>query len=479
MSSSNGYGTTTSVARQKDNLLDPQADEVVFLSLLDHINTTGAMPENYGNIGRFNEYIDPLNEVLNQDGIEGFRNHAKPYIFKRETRLAKIYATHEFDQAPSAEQGELHPDFRIGKKGKKVFKTYSEDDIEALPDPESMIAGTLQAATVSILAGQSNVGKTFVALDIAEHTARGMDWIGRSVKQGNVLYIYAESRLGLKPRIMAWKKHHNLPSTPNLAFIPRPVQLIDEREFLLDTIAEQEVAPSLVVIDTFSNCAVGINQNDQMDVYRVLATAHEIVREYGCHVMIVHHTNKSDGVNGSAAFKNHVDTMIRLDRADKNAPVIMHCEKQRDAAQFDDITLQLEVVDLHINQDTLETVTSCVVAPCNAPAQEDVPSQTEQKMLDVLTLLGRTSYNSWKKACEDAKVVKPTSFYTYVQKMVDQHRVCKDSEGRGRKTWYEAVKPTSSTSSEVPTSSDARSEISTSSTSSELVQTELVEVGTN
>ncbi len=353
----------------------------------------------------------------------------------------------------------MPPDTRIGKRGKPVYKTLTEDDIECFPDISYMVSGLLQTSTVSLLFGESNSGKTFVALDIAEHVARGILWQGRRVEQGPVLYIYAESRLGLKSRIQAWKKHHDLPSTPHLQFITRPVQLVNDRETLLETIAEQEVAPALIVVDTFSNCAVGTNQNDQAEVYRVLATAHEIVQEYGSHVLVVHHTNKQGIANGTQAFKNHVDTMIQLSRADKYAPVLVHCEKQRDGEQFNDFALQLQVVDLYVKPDTLEPISSCVVVASDTPDKESVIPQTQQKMLEVLSLLGRSSCNRWQRACEEAKVVKPTSFYKYVESMVSSELVSKESEGKGKPTWYEAL--------------------DTTSTTSQLLHSELVEVGTN
>jgi predicted ATP-dependent serine protease len=75
-----------------------------------------------------------------------------------------------------------------------------------------------------------------------------------------------------------------------------------------------------------------------MEVTKVLMVAHEIVETYGSHVMLVHHTNKQGSFNGTQSFKNHVDTQIELQRADKNAPIIMHNEKQRDGADlFPDI----------------------------------------------------------------------------------------------------------------------------------------------
>lgn len=445
--------STAGNSNTKVKTRQPKQEDVEFSRVLSQIRATRRPVENHGDIGDWEGLLPDINAAILTNQVDAIL----AALTKSNPHLSSILAM----LPDQDEQEDLHPDFRIGKQGKKVFKTLSEDEIEDFPDIEYMVSGLLQTSTVSLVFSESNSGKTFVALDIAEHIARGMSWQGRRVKPGPVLYIYAESKIGLKPRILAWKKHHALASTPNLQFITRPVQLVNDRDMLLDTLAEQEIAPALVVIDTFSNCSIGVNQNDQAEVTKVLMVAHEIVREYGSHVMVVHHTNKSGSANGSQAFKNHCDSMIELKRADKYSPIVMHCEKQRDAEQFDDISLQLQIVDLWINPETLEPVTSCVVVASSSPTStETALSQTQQKMLDILELQGRTSFNAWKKACEDARVCKPTSFYMHVQTMVEQGKVKKEAEGPGKKTWYEVL-------------------IETSSTSSKLVQTELVELATN
>src|SRR5258708_39807790 len=96
-------------------------------------------------------------------------------------------------------------------------------------------------------------------------------------------------------------------------------------------------------------CATGTNQNDQMEVTRILDIAHEMGRGHGCPVMIIHHTNRQGLFNGTASFKNHVDTMIELlkeEKSKKDPSIIMRCEKQRDAELFEDIRLALHRVEL-------------------------------------------------------------------------------------------------------------------------------------
>ena len=49
--------------------------------------------------------------------------------------------------------------------------------------------------------------KTFLALDIAAHVSLGLEWHGRPVRPGRVVYVYAEGRTGLGPRLRAWKAY--------------------------------------------------------------------------------------------------------------------------------------------------------------------------------------------------------------------------------------------------------------------------------
>src|SRR5256885_6581622 len=145
-----------------------------------------------------------------------------------------------------------------------------QDDIDALPDIEYLIGNTLQACGVSMIFGPSGTGKTFNALNIAYCIAHGIHWFGRPVKQGKVWYINTEGGHGLKLRTAAWRKECGRGKTPNIEFITWPVQLKDHYRELLDTLEEADEKPSLLIVDNYSMCAVGTNQNDQMEVTQAL-----------------------------------------------------------------------------------------------------------------------------------------------------------------------------------------------------------------
>ncbi len=384
---------------------------------------------------KWQEEYDALVESYSEGGLVGFNQYLSSLLREHP------YLT-EWLSAPDPDQDART---RIDSRGKRVFRTMSMDDIDELPEPKWLIPGILQEATVSLIYGDSNVGKTFNSLKIAFCKGYGIDWLGREVKAGKVLYIYAEGIRGLKRRIHALLREHQLEKSSNIQFIGFPVHVIEERETLLNTISMYQ-GIELVVIDTISNCSSGINQNDQMEIQKVFATAHEIVRDYGCHVLVVHHTNNTGKFNGSAAFKNHVDTMIELKHEGKSSPkqFVMHCEKQRDDDLFPDMSLDLKVVELWIDPETLQMVTSCVVVASDRKSAETEAAQAEddmqrEKMLGILRLHKCLTVRKWIEGCKQAGISK-RAFYDHIEYLKEQNLVrYEEPAGKGKPGYYQLV----------------------------------------
>lgn len=333
-------------------------------------NDAEYLPDNSecASTGTWKKDLQALVEAKKQDGTSGFTLaldaiiNLKPRI---EVLLDFIEGTVQGQETAESQDART----RTGKNGKRVFIRLTEDDVDLFPDLEFQISGILPTKAVSLLFGPTGTGKTFMGLHCAQCVARGIHWLGRRVKPGNVLYVYAEGQLGLKPRLRAWRKHHELGKTDKVTYIGIPIQLKGDRLTLFDTIEDMTATgekPDLMIIDTFSNCASGVDQSLQKEVAEVLAICHEIKDLYGVHVMLIHHTNKAGDFNGTMAFRNHVDTMIEL-VTDVRIPNVqwMKCLKQRDGApKFDDIKLSLKVIDLGIvDVETMQPQTSCVIVP--------------------------------------------------------------------------------------------------------------------
>ena len=306
--------------------------------------------------------------------------------------------------APSEEKSKekLDERFLTGQSGKRLLKLSTIEDIYHLADALPLIAGILEAGSVSMLYGVSGTGKTFIGLDIALSISHGIPWQGQAVQQGTAWYINTEGKRGLKKRLQAWYKEHEMltPTMDHFKIIPWPLDLRVYTQELIETINDQEVPPTLIVVDNFSMCTPGIDQNKQEQVAPVLHLINALAAEYACHILIIHHTNKAGDVNGTMAFRNHVDTMIELvkeDVADRESPILFRCMKARDAEPFRDIRTELKSVFLSVDPNTREMITSCVVTPAVLPVKElrDGLKDVEQNILDILG--ERTlAYTEWQ-----------------------------------------------------------------------------------
>jgi len=85
------------------------------------------------------------------------------------------------------------------------FTSLSLSELRNLPPPSWTVDGLLEAGSIAVLYGDTNIGKSFVALDIALHIAAGLPWQERAVQPGPPVYVYTESPRGLPRRAEAGK----------------------------------------------------------------------------------------------------------------------------------------------------------------------------------------------------------------------------------------------------------------------------------
>jgi hypothetical protein len=105
------------------------------------------------------------------------------------------------------------PNGEAGKGGtqkpKMSIEWFAEAADSALSDPgNQLIEGVLDEGGLSVNYGDSGSGKTFVALDMGFHVGAGLDWNGKKVRRGLVVYVAAEGGKRIKRRIAALRKRY-------------------------------------------------------------------------------------------------------------------------------------------------------------------------------------------------------------------------------------------------------------------------------
>lgn len=247
-------------------------------------------------------------------------------------------------------------------------------DIEPRLSGFWLVKRVLPSAGLALIYGHPGSGKSFLALDFAFHVALGWQWNSRPVKQGLVVYVGAEGANGLRNRIVAFKREHNLDGQAvPLVMIPSPINLQDPHADLPRLVIEiREAAalsgaePALIVIDTVSKTfGAGKENTDDMALY--VANCQRIASEFGACVMPIHHRPKdseNETPRGHGSLLGGVDTVLLVETG---KPKRARITKQKDGEEGELFAFNLQSVHLGEDEDG-EPVTSCVVEMVEPPA---------------------------------------------------------------------------------------------------------------
>ncbi len=217
------------------------------------------------------------------------------------------------------------------------------DDVAVLnlPEQNDIIEGMLKDVSLNCLAGESGIGKTFVAIDEGLSIASSRPFLGaRILRPGPVILVAAEGAPA--KRIAGWKLAHgyNLDKALGFHVWPGAVQLMEPASVTAFIAAAKAVQPVLVILDTYARCMVGGDENSAKDAGIAVAGMDRIRLQLGAAVKVNHHTNKTGtSERGSGALRAACDSMWHLSNADDLLQ--LSCSKQKDAEPFAPINLKL------------------------------------------------------------------------------------------------------------------------------------------
>lgn len=235
--------------------------------------------------------------------------------------------------------------------------------------PEWIVKGVIPQAELVVIYGESGSGKSFFITDLACSVARGEQWRGHRVKQGNVVYVAAEGAGGMRNRMRAYATQHSV-DLAGLGFgviadAPNFMQVQDVKEVI--QAIRSFGATSLVVVDTFAQVMAGSNENAGEDVGKALAHCRQIHKHTGATVVLIHHAGKdsSKGARGWSGLRAAADAEIEVARCDDDR--VATVTKMKDGADGAEFGFKLETVTIAKDLDD-EDVTSCIVQPVEGGA---------------------------------------------------------------------------------------------------------------
>lgn len=277
------------------------------------------------------------------------------------------------EQKKVEEQRQVEAEKRSTLSLNYVFASDIDTKDERFED--ELIERVLSKDGTSVIYGDSNSGKTFLAVDMACAIAQGKRWLDRRTVKGVVLYLATEAAGSVVNRIKAYKKHHHV-SHLDVVVVKSPLNFFEEngdpyQVVMLIKKIEQETSKKveLIIGDTMARIAAGANENAGQDMAVVLKHAEFIKTEGKAHFLWIHHCGKdaARGMRGWSGIRAAIDTEIEVVEDKETKVRGVEITKQRDLeGKGDRYGFRLEAIKIGVSQWNVDR-TSCVVIPENAP----------------------------------------------------------------------------------------------------------------
>ena len=188
---------------------------------------------------------------------------------------------------------------------------------------------------VAVIYGRSQSFKSYVALDLCAHVAAGLEWAGRSVDQGPVVYIAAEGANGLRKRKAGWADAHpEIADDLQFFLVSAAPNLGTEAGDLAGLIASIDaagVAPAVIVLDTLAQ-SLGAGDENGIGMIAFVSNATALANRFGALVIAVHHSGLGDDkrTRGHSSLLGAVDAQILCEREPGAMSTMLTLQKLKD-----------------------------------------------------------------------------------------------------------------------------------------------------
>jgi putative DNA primase/helicase len=247
----------------------------------------------------------------------------------------------------------------------------------------------LQSQALIMVHGPSGCGKTFLVLDMVLSVAsKGAvpDWFGNKVRHGTVVYLAGEGHHGLRGRVAAWKQHKGVGGL-DMWLSRHGLDLNTPQGYqkTVDAIRALPNPPEIIVVDTLHRFLDG-DENSAADAKSMLDACGAMIHEFGCSVILVHHTGVSveaqHRARGSSAWRGALDIEISVIPGET---IEINQRKSKDAEEAQSVFVELQSVPIKgwLDEDG-DQVSSAVLAAGNEPAKakKDSPLARHQKTFE-------------------------------------------------------------------------------------------------
>jgi hypothetical protein len=268
---------------------------------------------------------------------------------------------------------------------------------------------------VGVISGESQVGKTFLVVNMMAHVVNGVPWAGKRAKACTCLYVAGEASKGIEKRV-----HGHKSAYPDMTF--RNEKLGTRAYFKADRLNManpkdqnklkawiKKTGAKFVVLDTLSTMLKGSDSKDE-DVKPFINGMISVAKETGATIAVTHHPSKNgqSKQKGSGDVFNSMNFILNVEVVDNDDDdrclVGVTSQKMKDEKR--NLTFYFDrkittVLDADSDGDPVTTCYMEFVPNYMKPAKSD-----ENLLEQIAKNLIDTKSNAWKTEIRDDYINK-------------------------------------------------------------------------
>jgi hypothetical protein len=201
----------------------------------------------------------------------------------------------------------------------------------------------------------------------------------------------------------------------------------DGLQKVLSYVRSLPLVPKVLAVDTLHRFMDG-DENSTVDSKTMIDACATLQAEFGCTVILVHHTGVSDEAQhrgrGSSSWRGAMENEISI-RPDGEA-IIIEAKKIKDAEEPEPIHVKLESIEIDgwFDEDN-EQVKSAIIAKTDAPEKRTKANTTLQR--NIKELQGAW-YDSGCEIVEDAPYISKSALKTFMVVRLDKSESAANQE---------------------------------------------------
>lgn len=195
-----------------------------------------------------------------------------------------------------------------------------------------LVDGIIPRTGLIMLYGETGIGKSYAAIDLAFAITAGSDWAGRETSPFEALYIPTEDAYGIDRRNTLIARQRGLSEYFKPLIVDCQFDLSRNSDSVVRLIENLRGVPGpigLVIIDTMQMALGGADENSANEATAIVENCRRLSLYLDCAVLLVHHSGKdgSKKARGSSAFMAAMDTVIHMTKS--KSGVVLKVVKQK------------------------------------------------------------------------------------------------------------------------------------------------------